>query len=126
MPEVENLLKSTLDEVERMLNAKSVVGDPIQIGDTTLIPLLSIGFGFGGGGGTGKGDLSGGTSGSGEGQGAGVGAGGGVKPVAVIIIDKSGVRIEPIKGGASSALESIGNAISKGLEKEGKKTKSDS
>jgi len=121
MPEVENLLKTSLDEIERMLNSKSVVGEPIVIGDATMIPLLSIGFGFGGGGGTGKGDIAGGTSGSGEGQGAGVGAGGGVKPVAVIIIDKSGVRVEGIKGGASSLFESIGNAINKGMEKESKK-----
>lgn len=112
MEHVESLLKTALGEVEQMLRTKTVIGDPITIEGNTLIPLVSIGFGFGAGGGSGKGD----DPMKGEGSGAGTGGGGGVKPVAVIIINKDGVRVEPIKGGASAAFEKIGEAIGKCLD----------
>jgi uncharacterized spore protein YtfJ len=123
MDDVEKLLKTSLVEIERVLNTKTVVGDPIKIDDTTLIPLLSVGFGFGAGGGTGKGDLGAKTAGSGEGAGAGVGGGGGVKPVAMIVIDSTGVRVESIKGGTASAMEAIGAVIGKAVESGMKKDK---
>jgi len=119
MEEVEKLLKTSLAEIERVLNSKTVVGDSVTVGDVTMIPLVSVGFGFGAGGGSGKGEM--GANNEGEGVGAGTGGGGGIKPVAMIIIDKDGVRIESIKSGASSAFESVGKAIGTAM----KKTESD-
>jgi len=113
MEDVERLLKTAMGEVERMLNTKTVVGEPITIEGNTLIPLVSLGFGIGAGGGTGtmkKGE-------AGEGTGAGTGGGGGVKPVAMIIINKDGVRLEPVKGGTSSMLEKVAETIGKAVEK---------
>jgi uncharacterized spore protein YtfJ len=52
----------------------------------------------------------------GEGAGAGTAGGGGIKPVAIIIINKEGVRVEAIKGGAATAFEKIGEAIGKCME----------
>ncbi len=109
--EYEKFLKATLDEIDNLLNTKSVVGEPIVFGDTTIIPLVSIGFGFGSGVGSGIGktkDLGGG---------AASGAGGGVKPIAIIIITKEGVRVEPIKGGISTMMQTAGEVIAKALEK---------
>ena len=106
--DVESLVKITLGEIEKVLGSKTVVGDPIQVGETTIIPLLSLGFGFGGVGGTGGADAS--KKGP-EGMGGGGGAGGGVKPVAIILIDKNGARIESIKGGMASALEKLGETM---------------
>ena len=51
MEEVENMVKTTLDQIQKVLNSNTVVGEPIKIGETTLIPLLSVGFGFGAAGG---------------------------------------------------------------------------
>lgn len=117
MEDVERLLKSTMAEIERVLSTKTVVGDMIQVGDVTMIPLVSLGFGFGAGGGSGKGEIpTSGAKSEGEGAGAGTGGGGGIKPVAMVIIDKNGVRIETIKGGASSAFESVGTAIGKAMQ----------
>lgn len=116
MEHVEQLLKTSLEEIEHVLNTKTVVGEPIKVGETTLIPLLSVGFGFGAGGGIGEGGLGSKSAGSGKGTGAGVGGGGGVKPVAMIIIDANGVRVESIKGSAASAMESIGSLIGKAVE----------
>jgi uncharacterized spore protein YtfJ len=113
MEPVENLLKTTLGEIERVLSSKSVVGDPIKIEGATVIPLVSIGFGFGAGGGSGKDPKNPQSEGSGEGS----GGGGGVKPVAVILVTKDGVRVEPVRNGAASVVEKLGEAVSKVVEK---------
>jgi uncharacterized spore protein YtfJ len=108
---VESLVKTTLGEIEKVLGSKTVVGEPLNVGESTIIPLISVGFGFGGGGGTGKGEGKQKGEGMGEGLGGGGGAGGGARPVAVIIVDKDGARIEPIKGGMATALEKIGETV---------------
>ncbi|MEN8727667.1 MAG: spore germination protein GerW family protein, partial [Sulfurovum sp.] len=76
MEHVKDVLKTSLEELERVLDTKTVVGEPIVIEGNTLIPLISIGFGFGAGGGTGKSE-----KGDDEGVGAGTGGGGGIRPV---------------------------------------------
>lgn len=110
---VESLVKTTLEEIEKVLTTRTVVGEPITIDDKTLVPLISVGFGFGAGGGSGKGEAKQ----KGEGAGGGTGGGAWVKPIAVIIIDKEGVRIEPIMGGMATTIERLGEAIPNLLEK---------
>lgn len=110
---VEDLVKTTLEEIEKVLNTRTVVGEPIVIEGITLIPLISIGFGFGAGGGEGKGEAKQ----KGEGIGGGTGGGAGVKPIAMVIIDKEGVRIEPIKGGMATAIEKIGETVPQMIER---------
>jgi len=107
MKNVESLFNTTITEIERMLNTKTVVGEPITVEGNTLIPLVSVGFGFGAGGGE-KGD-----SGKGADTGGGTGGGGGVKPVALIIINQDGVRVEPIKSGTASVLEKLAETAGK-------------
>jgi uncharacterized spore protein YtfJ len=113
--DVEKLFKTAIGEIERMLSSKTVVGEPMTVEGNTLIPLISLGFGFGAGGGTGKT-----RSGSEEGVGGGTGGGGGVKPVALVIINAQGVRVESIKGGAASVLEKAVEVIGKTAGKRGK------
>lgn len=107
MKDVEKLFGTAVNEIERMLNTKTVVGEPITVEGNTLIPLVSVGFGFGVGGGEGT-DPS-----KGAGTGGGTGGGGGVKPVALIIINKHGVRVEPIKGATVSVIEKIAESVGK-------------
>jgi uncharacterized spore protein YtfJ len=106
--DIENLFGKAVGEVERLINTKTVVGDPITVDGRTLIPLVSVGFGFGVGGGEGNDPKKGGA-----GTGGATGGGGGVKPVAVVIIDKDGVRIESVKGGAATLVEKIADAAGK-------------
>ena len=113
MENTESLVKTTLGEIEKVFSTKTVVGEPMTIEGTTLIPLISIGFGFGAGGGLGMGMAKQ----KGEGAGYGTGGGAGVKPVAVVIVTKEGVRIEPIMGGVATAIEKIGEAVPSALEK---------
>ena len=107
MDDVTPIFKTAIEEIEQMLNSKTVVGDPITVDGKTLIPMVSLGFGFGAMGGTGK------DSSKGEGSGGGTGAGGGVKPVAVIVVDQDGVRLESIKSGTASVIEKVAETLSK-------------
>jgi uncharacterized spore protein YtfJ len=107
MEDIEKLFDKAVTEIERMLNTKTVVGEPITVEGNTLIPLINVGFGFGVGGGKGK------EPNKGSGQGGGTGGGGGVKPVALVIINADGVRVEPIKSGTASVLEKVAESIGK-------------
>jgi uncharacterized spore protein YtfJ len=111
MEDLDKLIKTTLGEVEKVLNSKTVVGEPIHIGDTTLIPLLSVGFGFGAGSSKGE------EKQAGQGSGSATGGGAGVRPIAVIVIDKDGTRIEPIKGAMAAALEKLTESVPDVIEK---------
>ncbi len=125
MENVEKLVKTTLGEIEKILTTKTVVGEAITVEGATIIPLISIGFGFGAGGGSGEG--KGREKGAGAGSGGGTMGGAGVKPVAMIIADKEGVRVESIMGGFATAAEKMGeaipNMITKFLEKKKERKK---
>jgi uncharacterized spore protein YtfJ len=112
MEDVEKLLKSTVEELDRLLNAKNVLGDPIEREGETVIPIVSYGFGFGAGGNTGPK----------AGTGAGTGGGGGIKPVGAIIFDKNGARVEAVKGALSNVAEIIGETAAHAMDKPSKRT----
>jgi len=113
MENLEKILKATLGEIEKILSTKGVVGEPITVGDNTIIPLSSIGFGFGAGAGGGKEvekvDRSG--------EGGGSGGGGGIKPVAVVIINADGVRVEPLKRSTTDVIDKVGEIVVRAVEK---------
>ena len=99
MTESGELIKTTVEEIEKILSSKTVVGEPTTVEGNTIIPLISVGFAFGAGAGTGK------NKDVGEGGGSGGGGGGGVKPVAVVVINKDGFHIESIKTGMASVID---------------------
>ena len=105
MDDIEKLFDKAIGEIERMLNTKTVVGEPITVEGNTLIPLVNVGFGFGVGAGQGSDPKQG------SGHGGGTGGGGGVKPVALVIVNKDGVRLEPVKSGSASVLEKVAESI---------------
>ena len=107
MEDVERLLKGTVEELDRLLNAKNVLGDPIERDQSTIIPLVSYGFGFGAGGGT---DPK-------RGQGGGTGGGGGIKPIGAIIFDKDGARVEAVQGATKNLIETIGEVASHAIDR---------
>ncbi len=77
---VSNVLNSLFKGMEGFLSTKTVVGDVTQIGDTYIVPLVSISFGVG--------------AGAGFGNTANGGGGGGIhgkmNPYAVLIIRPDG------------------------------------
>jgi uncharacterized spore protein YtfJ len=119
MEPLNDVLKTTLGEAERMLSTKAVVGEPFEVGGNTIVPLVAIGFGFGGGGGEGEDPKRANAKGSGLAS----GAGGGVRPVALVIVDKDGhARVEPIRT-AASVVDKVGEAIVRVMESRSKSDK---
>jgi uncharacterized spore protein YtfJ len=110
MENMDVIIKTTLDQIEKILNTKRVIGEPVKVENATIIPLIRMGFGFGFGGGSGQGKKHDeGDTGSGN----GLGGGGGVRPVALIVIDKDGVHFQPVNDGKSSFIEKMSDAIPK-------------
>lgn len=111
--DVEKMIQAALREIETTLDTKRVVGEPLEVGEYTLIPLVSIGFGFGVGSGSGKSeDLM-----KGEGTGGASAGGGGVKPIAVIVIGPEGAKVEPLKGTTASMIESLAATVMEARKK---------
>ena len=75
---VEGLIERVMGELHRIVQTKTVVGEPVEAGDLTLIPVSKITFGFGAGGGQ-----------EGRGQ-SGTGGGATVEPIAFVVIDGNG------------------------------------
>lgn len=107
MEDVEKLLKGTVEELDQLLNAKNVLGDPIERDGSTVIPIVSYGFGFGAGGNVARK----------SGSSAGTGAGGGIKPLGAIIFDKDGARVESVKGALTSMTEIAAEAAASVMDK---------
>jgi uncharacterized spore protein YtfJ len=100
----------TLDRVARAARPDVVFGQPIERGDTTIIPCCEVGMGMGMGGGAGTNPSAAGTENRrGEGIGAGGGAGG--RPVAVIVLSRNGrVQVQPIVDATKVGLAALTTA----------------
>ena len=75
--------QAILQRVEDAMNPRRVFGDPVQVGDVTVLPVATVG---GGGGGGQKGE---------HGNDHGVGFGLGVRPAGVFVIRDGDVRWRP-------------------------------
>jgi len=82
----EDLLKTVLPELRQIAKGQTVVGDPIQAGASTVIPISKVSVGFGAGGG--------GEEKTGRGQGTGGGAM--IEPIAMIVITDGRVQLVPV------------------------------
>jgi len=107
MQELTEILKTITGEMQKALSARTAVGDPVTVEGKTVIPLMSVGMGFGAGSGSGTQASPGGGGG---------GGGLGMKPVAVIIIDEQGVRVERLKEAQHTLIEHMAEAVPKLLE----------
>jgi len=92
-------LETLFEKLQEFLTSRTIIGKEIQVGDTTLIPVIEITFGMGSGSGGGMDEKK--QQGSGE----GVGFGAKARPSAVIVIQKGQVQLLPL--GKPGALEKI-------------------
>lgn len=102
-------VEQTLGKMLETVRVSSVFGQPVERGETTVIPCseMMVGMGMGGGMGTGPAQKEGETA---EGEGAGGGGGGRGRPVAAIVVTPAGVRIEPIVDVTRVALAGVTTA----------------
>ena len=115
----QELIKSILEELKAIAKTETIVGEPITIGDKTIVPVCKITLGFGAGGGTG------GAKDKGEGAGSGGGGGVAIFPATFIMIKGDEVSVLGVKPGKwEYILEAIPGIIEKFREgKKGKKEK---
>jgi uncharacterized spore protein YtfJ len=103
-------VQETFERFLETANVDRVYGEPIQHGDTLIIPsaevLVGLGFGTGYGYGQGEREESGSTPG---GAGGGGGGGGRVlsRPVAVIVASPEGVRVQEVVDPTKIALAAL-------------------
>ncbi len=83
-----DVTNSLIEGMDKILMAKTVVGEPVKIGDTTIIPLVDINFGLAAG--TGKDDKYSRKNGVG-------GMGGKVSPNAILVIQNGTTRLLSVK-----------------------------
>jgi uncharacterized spore protein YtfJ len=102
MEELNSIIRAITAEMQKSLAAKTVIGEPITVEGKTVVPLVSIGMGFGAGTGFGKDQST---------PGGGGGGGMGMKPVAVIIIDEHGVRVDSLRPSRLSLVEELAEVV---------------
>ena len=84
---VSDILKSVVGELREIAKSESVIGQPVTLGDRTVIPVMKLSFGFGAGGGQGTDEKHG------SGFGGGGGGGAKIEPAAFIVMEKDSVRL---------------------------------
>jgi uncharacterized spore protein YtfJ len=119
--EVENMVKENLEtlfqKLEKFLKSETIVGQPIVIGEITIIPIVSITFGCATGAGEGSGKDQ--KSGSGSGYGSGLSSAAKIIPTGVLVIKNDEITLLPIKDKFN--MENLLNKVPDLMEKIGKK-----
>lgn len=97
--ELKENMEAIFAHLEKLFTTKTVIGEPMVIGEVTLVPVVNVTFGLGTGGAEGKDQKDQG------GGGLGAGTGARLIPAAVIVIRGSEVNMLPIAG--RSTIENI-------------------
>jgi len=94
--DIQDPIKTTVEEIRKVLNIENVIGEVIETEDKIMIPVTRMGMAFGAGMGDQKEDSK-------EGGSIGAAAGGaGIEPVAMVVVFKGqsgpdGVKMLPLK-----------------------------
>ena len=107
-----NMLQDTISKIREMVDVNNVIGEPIVVGDITIIPVSKVSVGFGGGGSDYVKNV-----GSGEPFGGGVGGGVKVNPICFLIIKDGNVRMMPVAAPASTTADRIVEMVPDTLDK---------
>ncbi len=98
---IKSLMQTAMESIKEMVDVNTVIGDPVETPDgTVIIPISRVSCGFAAGGGEyqqGKGNNGGNKDGSlpfGGGSGAGVS----VQPVGFLVVGSNEVRLLPVDG----------------------------
>ena len=87
MADFNQTVGSLFKGMDAMLTTKTVVGEPTQIGDTIILPLVDVNFG-----------VAAGAFAKGGNNSAGGGMGGKMSPSAVLVIQNGRARMVSVKG----------------------------
>ncbi len=82
----ETTVASLFQGMDHFISSKTVVGEPITVGDTILLPLVDVSFGAGAGASSGNNKNN-----------SGGGLGGKISPSAVLVINDGNIRLVNVK-----------------------------
>jgi sporulation protein YtfJ len=89
---IEGLMKTTMENIKEMIDVNTVIGDPVETSDgTIIIPISKVGFAFISGGG----DVIGNNEDTSKSFAGGSGAGVSVNPVGFLSINQGQLRMIP-------------------------------
>ena len=111
-----SVMTSLLKGVDSVLSTKTVVGEPINVGDTILVPLVDVSFGLGAGAGNQDKKSSGGG-----------GVGGKMSPSAILVIQNGKTKLVNIKqqDGVTKILDMVPDLVDKFTSKKEEKLSDD-
>ena len=111
--QISELMETTMQKVREMVDANTIIGQPISTADgITLIPVSKVTFGFAGGGT----DFAKKQS-SDNAFGGGAGAGVNIIPVAFIVVKNDSVKLLHVSPPGNSSIDRIVDAVPDILDK---------
>jgi sporulation protein YtfJ len=132
---IQGLMQTAMENIKEMVDVNTIVGDPVETPDGSIIlPISKVGFGFAAGGSEFKMDKDQGSNGASKSQGEsatvalpfGGGSGGGVSitPIAFLVVGINGVKVVPLDNNthlyeriidlAPQVVEKIQSMVSRG------------
>ena len=106
-----NMLSDTISKIRDMMSVNDVVGEPIVVGDVTIIPISKVSVGFGGGG------ADNAKAANKDAFGGGMGGGVKVQPVCFLVVKDGNVRMMPVPVPANSTADRILEMVPDTLDK---------
>ena len=106
-----NMLSDTISKIREMMSVNDVVGDPIQVGDVTILPISKVSVGFGGGG------ADNAKAANKDAFGGGMGGGVKVQPICFLIVKDGNVRMMPVPVPANSTADRLLEMVPDTLDK---------
>lgn len=105
---IENIMKTTMENIKEMIDVNTIVGDAVQTADgSVIIPISKVSFGFVAGGGEykekskdqrqGKNNSDGDSAPSSMPFAGGTGAGVSVNPIAFLVVGEEKIRLLPVQ-----------------------------
>ena len=119
---VEELMKEVVEQLEKMVTTRTIIGEPITAAGKTMIPISMVSFGFGSVGGEGKRGEQGGFGGVG-------GGGAKIEPVAFLVVAEEEVQLLTMKGKGveiGKIIETVPELVEKIKSLKGKKNPEES
>ncbi|RXT13576.1 GerW family sporulation protein [Ammoniphilus sp. CFH 90114] len=96
---IQGLMQTAMENLKEMVDVNTIVGDPVETPDgSVILPISKVGFGFAAGGSEFEYEV--GKEQGGKEMPFGGGSGGGVSitPVAFLVVGKNGIKTIPLEG----------------------------
>ena len=110
-----DLMTTTMEKLREIAKVDTIIGQPIQAGEVTIIPIskLSVGFASGGSDFTTKNQKPEGANAFGGGSGAGMN----LSPVAFLIVKGDTVKLMPVAPPAANTVDRVVELVPEVIDK---------